>query len=50
MRSVQGEELYSESDAQILERQRAESAAPIVLPEERPPLPTIPVGVPIRQL
>ena len=50
MRSVQGEGLYSDSDAQILERQRAESAAPIVLPEARPPLPTIPAGVPIRQL
>ncbi|MCK5875741.1 MAG: hypothetical protein KAG82_13675 [Alcanivoracaceae bacterium] len=50
MRSVKGEELYSDSDAQLLERQRAESAAPIVLPEARPPLPTIPPGVPIRQL
>lgn len=52
MRSVQGEELYSDSDAQIMERQRVESrsADPIVPPVERPPLPTIPVGVPIRQL
>jgi hypothetical protein len=52
MRSVQGEELYSESDALILERQRMESrsgerVAPL---PERPPLPTIPAGVPIRQL
>lgn len=52
MRSVKGEELYSDSDAQIMERQRVESrsADPIVPPVERPPLPTIPVGVPIRQL
>ncbi len=50
MRSVQGEELYSESDAQLLERQRAESIVPIVPPVERPALPTIPAGVPIRQL
>ena len=50
MRSVKGEELYSDSDAQIMERQRAESIAPIVPPVERPALPTIPAGVPIRQL
>ena len=52
MRSVNGEELYSDSEAQILERQRAEtrSTDPILPPVERPPLPTIPVGVPIRQL
>jgi hypothetical protein len=52
MRSVKGEERYSDSDAQNLERQRvqAQSANPIVAPVERPPLPTLPAGVPIRQL
>ena len=52
MRSVQGESLYSDSDAQFLERQRAETRneppAQLVPP---PPVPaTLPVGVPIRQL
>lgn len=52
MRSVKGEELYSDSDAQNQERQRtqAQSANPIAAPVERAPLPTLPAGVPIRQL
>lgn len=52
MRSVQGESLYSDSDAQLLERQRAETrnAPPTQLTPPAPVPATLPVGVPIRQL
>lgn len=52
MRSVQGEELQSITEAQNLERQRAESLSsqPPPAPVDIPNLPTLPAGVPIRQL
>jgi hypothetical protein len=52
MRSVKGESPYSDSDAQLQERQRAEtrSPLPIQIPEPSQVPPTIPAGVPIRQL
>ncbi|MDF1628528.1 MAG: hypothetical protein P1U78_01920 [Alcanivoracaceae bacterium] len=52
MRSVQGESLYSDSDAQFQERQRTETrVAPPSELTPPPPVPaTLPAGVPIRQL
>lgn len=52
MRSVQGESLYSDNDAQLQERQRAEthSAPPTQIVPPTPAPATLPVGVPIRQL
>lgn len=52
MRSVRGEQLYSDDDARRQERQRAEArnALPTTLPPPPPPAPSMPTSGPIQQL
>lgn len=52
LRSVKGEQLYSDEDAMRQERQRAETrnAQPVRLPPPPPPPPNMPASEPIRQL